>query len=76
MCGLMEWDNGATIGFNSAEGRYANNDPSSSNVSCVNSPDSQWSNVIFRLSDDSPEYPSPSQYISLIIHTIFKFYVL
>lgn len=59
MCGLLEWDNGATIGFNSAGGRYANNDPSNSDVACLNSPDSPWNNVIFRLSDDSPEYPTP-----------------
>lgn len=60
----MEWDNGVTIGFNAAGGRYANNNPSSSDIACVNSPDSQWSNVIFRLSDDSPEYPPPGKYTS------------
>ena len=38
-CGLLEWGSGATIGFNSAGGRYANNDPSSSAVACDN-PDS------------------------------------
>ena len=58
-CGLMEWDNGTTIGFNAAGGRYANNDPSSSDVACENIPYSEWSNVLYRLSDDSPEYPSP-----------------
>ena len=58
-CGLMEWDTGATIGFNAANGRYANNDPSSSDIACENIADSQWSNVIFRLSDDNPEYPVP-----------------
>ena len=62
MCGLMEWDRGATIGFNAASGRYANNDPSSSDVACVNSPESELSNVIYRLSDDDPEYPSPGQF--------------
>ena len=57
----MEWDNGATIGFNSAEGDYANNDPSSSEVACLNSPDSVWSNVIFRLSSANPEFPAPGK---------------
>lgn len=59
MCGLMEWDNGATIGFVAAGGQYANNDPSSSDVACENSPDSKWNNVIYRLSDANPEYPPP-----------------
>ena len=62
MCDLMEWDRGATIGFNAASGRYANNDPSSSDVACVNSPESELNNVIYRLSDDDPEYPSPGQF--------------
>ena len=68
-CGLLEWGSAATIGFNSAGGRYANNDPSSSAVACDNL-DSVWSNVIFRLSDANPEFPPPGTVyvISSIIH--------
>ena len=55
----MEWDNGATIGFNAGGEFYANNAPSTAAVACLNVPDSVWSNVIFLLSADNPESPSP-----------------
>ena len=59
-CDLMEWDNGATIGFSAGSNFYANHDPSSSDVACLNRPDSDWSNVVYRLSSDSPELSPPS----------------
>ena len=62
-CGLMEWDNGATIGFNAAGEMFANHNPSSSDVACLNSPDSAWSNVIYRLSNETTELPPPSIYL-------------
>lgn len=62
-CGLMEWDRGATIGYSSAGDPYANNDPSSNAVACVNSPESDWSNVIYLLSNDNPEVLPPSKSI-------------
>ena len=58
-CGLLEWDNGATIGFNAAGDRYANHDPSTNEVACLNLPQSNFSNVIFRLSDSNPELEVP-----------------
>lgn len=60
-CNLTEWDNGVTIGFSAAGDPYANNDPSSSEVACLNLPDSNYSNVIYLLSDDNPEVPPPGK---------------
>lgn len=59
MCGLMEWDNGATIGFSAAGNPYENYDPSSSDVACLNSPESDITNVVFLLSESSPELELP-----------------
>ena len=60
-CGLLEWDNGVTIGFNAASGSYDNYDPSSSNISCLNIVNSNFTNVVYRLSDANPEYPLPRE---------------
>ena len=77
----MEWDNGATIGFNAGGNAYANNDPSSNAVACVNTPSSDWSNIIYLLTSASPEEPNPSIYAKLavqyclckcLIHIIFR----
>lgn len=54
-CGLMDWDTGATIGYSAGGDPYDNHDPSSRSVACVNSPDSDWSNVVYLLS----EQPTP-----------------
>lgn len=59
-CNLMEWDNGVTIGFNGGSSFYENHNPSSSDVACLNRPDSNWTNVIYLLSNDSPELSPPS----------------
>lgn len=72
----MEWDNGATIGFNAAGEMFANNDPSTSDVACSNSPFTIWSNVIFRLSANSSEPPPPcmstlmQNYCDQIVHLV------
>ena len=55
----MEWDNGATIGFNAAEDPYNNYNPSSSEVACLSLPESNATNVVYRLSDSSPELEVP-----------------
>ena len=55
MCGLLEWDNGVTIGYSAAGDPYENHDPSSEDVACENSPDSEWNNVVYRLSEENPE---------------------
>ena len=61
-CGLMGWDNGATIGFNAASETFANHNPSTSAVACLNEQDSDWSNVLYRLSNVTDELPPPSMY--------------
>lgn len=63
-CNLTEWDDGVTIGFNGGGSSfYENHNPSSSDVACLNLPDSEWSNVVHLLSSDSPEIPPPSNLI-------------
>ena len=59
----MEWDNVATIGFSAAGNPYANHDPSSSAVACINTPESDWSNVVYLLSNASPEDPAPREFL-------------
>ena len=58
-CGLLEWDNGVTIGFSAASDPYANHSPSSSEIACLNMENSNFTNVVYRLSDANPEYPLP-----------------
>lgn len=58
----MEWDNGAIIGYNAAGESFANNDPSSSAVACLNIPRTDYSNVIYLLSNESPELPVPREF--------------
>lgn len=53
----MEWDNTATIGYSASGDPYDNHDPSSNEVACVNSPDSDWSNVVYQISTTTPEDP-------------------
>lgn len=60
-CNLTEWDDGVTIGFNGGSSFYENHDPSSSEVACLNLPDSIWTNVVYLLSSESPEIPPPSK---------------
>ena len=57
----MEWSSGSTIGFSAAGEMFANHDPSSDDVACLNDPNTDWSNVIFRLSASSSELPPPSK---------------
>ena len=58
-CGEMEWGDDATIGFNAAGDYYENHILSvtsqASDIACVNSAFSEWSNVVYRLSVDFPE---------------------
>ena len=72
----MEWDNGATIGFNAAGNPYANHDPSSSAVACVNTPDSDWSNVVYVLSNDSPEDLAPRKFRTVTCVTVHNWFFL
>ena len=61
-CGLMGWDNGAIIGYNAAGESFANHDPSTSDIACLNSPDSDYYNAIYLLSNESPEIPPPRKF--------------
>lgn len=63
----MDWDNEAAIGYSASGDPYGNNDPSSNEVACVNHPDSDWSNVIYQLSEGTPEDP-PAGNFSLLHH--------
>lgn len=67
-CGLMKWDNGVNIGYSAGGNTYENYDPSSREVACVNSPESDWNNVVYQLSEDSPEDP-PAGKVSNMSYT-------
>ena len=70
----MEWDNGATIGYNAAGYSYENYEPSTSDVACLNYPDSNITNVVFLLSKSNPEFAVPGYYACFNkcqIHTFF-----
>ena len=59
-CELMEWDKNVTIGVNAGDDFYDNYDPSSSDIACLNLPDSNWTNVVYLLSNEPPELLPPS----------------
>lgn len=44
-----------TIGYTAAGDPYENHDPSSDEIACENSPESDWNNVVYLLSDDDPQ---------------------
>lgn len=75
-CGLMEWDNGATIGFNAAGEIFANHNPSTADIACLNSPDTDWSNVVFLLSTNTSEPPPPCKSFSIIPLLKFESFLL
>ena len=56
-CGEMEWSGGATIGFGASDELYANLRLSGSAgvlaVACLNSPTTEWSNILYNLALDS-----------------------
>lgn len=76
-CGLMEWGSSVTIGYNAAGDSYDNYDPSSPEIACLNYPLSNWSNVVYLLSNDSSEFPPPGMpYMyrySLLLCQLFKY---
>ena len=53
----MDWDTGVNIGFTANGDPYDDHDPSSREIACVNTPDSVWSNIIYKLSEEIPEDP-------------------
>ena len=51
-CGDINWGGGATIGYKATGGFYQNHaysGSSAASIDCVNSPTSQWNNVIYNL---------------------------
>ena len=54
-CGLLEWGEGATIGFNAPGGFYHNHELSFPGIDCVNHQNSTWSNIVYLLSNFTPE---------------------
>ena len=64
-CGSMGWARQATIGYNAAGDVYENHrltgsllSPANS-IACDNSPSSVWSNVVYKISLDSPNITTP-----------------
>ncbi len=63
-CGSMGWSfNGATIGYNAA-GDYFENHPNtgsfvSHEIACLNRPGSEWFNVVYNISVDTPGTLAP-----------------
>ena len=53
-CGDMNWAYGPTIGFNAAGDYYVNHpntgSPSGEEIACLNSPTSQWYNLVYEIS--------------------------
>ena len=69
-CGLMEWGSFGTIGFTAAGNPFYNNNPSSNEIACTNTPESDWNNVVYLLSDNNPEIPPPSMCSFFYMHAI------
>ena len=57
----MEWGTDSTIGFNAGNENFANFDSPNpaSDVDCSNIPDSEYTNIVYLLSNESPEFPVP-----------------
>ena len=58
-CGAIGWGGGATIGYKAAESFYQNHalsGSSAASIGCVNSPASQWNNVVYQLNDGQGNY--------------------
>ena len=52
-CGDLEYSNGATIGFSSGDGLFANHPAtergSAQSIACLNQPTTPWVNVVYEL---------------------------
>ena len=59
-CGEMEWSGGATIGFGASDELHSNLRLSDSfravAVACLNSPTTEWSNLLYKLTQDIGTY--------------------
>ena len=66
-CGYLEWSGGATIGYNGGPvGNFYANHPlsgsSANTIACLNSGETEWSNVVYNISCDAciPTEPPPT----------------
>ena len=66
-CGLMEWDNGATIGYAAGTEHYDNHYPSSSNIACENILTDNITNVFYSLHAAEPLPTEPGITCIIII---------
>ena len=66
----MEWGISVTIGFNAQDDPFMNNEYISYEIACSNMPDSNIVNVIYRLSENNPEYVLPRKKFWAIIFAI------
>lgn len=71
-CGLLSRSDGGTIGFNS-DGNYFRNHPLSgsprlSEVACLNSPRTAWSNILYSLTPKSGKFSE----VQISNHTSLK----
>ena len=57
----MEWGSFVTIGYNAADEGFGNNEFTSNAIACSSLPDSNITNVLYRLSSNNPEYPPPRE---------------
>ena len=60
-CNLTEWGTTVTIGYDASGEAFENNDYTSSAIACSSLPQSNITNVIYRLSNEDPEYPRPGR---------------
>ena len=49
-CGDITWASSPTIGFNAAGSSFANEPNTGSEIACLNSPHSQWYNLVYQIS--------------------------
>ena len=64
-CNLLEWGTTATIGFNAGGEAFENNEYTSNAIACSSLPDSDITNVIYRLSEENTEYVLPRKSIAV-----------
>ena len=60
-CNMFEWGFGATIGYNAGGEAFENNVYTDNSIACSSLPDSNITNVVYRLSSSNPEYPPPRE---------------
>ena len=72
-CNLMEWGTSATVGFNANDDPFMNHPYITYQIACLNLPDSNIYNVIYRLSENDPEYVLPRKLYLSFAHSVYKY---